>query len=138
LLEKLLAATGKLAPVFRSYTLSSTEPVPSGAVKARFEFDADAPKPGTGGATRLLINGKTVAEGRLEHTVPLIFTAYACMDIGRDNEKPVSWTYKSPFVFTGTIKTVTFDLEPKPKTQAERTEHERERQQVRALAGISG
>ena len=139
LLEKLLVATGNLAPVFRSYTLTSSEPVPTGPVIARFEFIADEPKPGTGGQTRLLINGKTVAEGRLEHTVPLIFSAYACMDIGRDNEKPVAWTYKSPFEFTGTIKTVTFDLEPKaPKSDAEKAENAKAQQQTKVVAGIHG
>jgi arylsulfatase len=139
LLEKLLVATGNLAPVFRSYTLTSTEPVPKGPVIARFEFIADEPKQGTGGKTKLLLNGKTVAEGRLEHTVPLIFSAYACMDIGRDNEKPVSWTYKSPFIFTGTIKTVTFDLEPQGlSSDAEKVEHEKDRQTMRVLSGIHG
>jgi len=138
-LAKLLEETGHLAPVFRSYTLTSEEPVPTGPVIARFEFIADAPKMATGGQTRLLLNGKTVAEGRLEHTVPFVFSAYACMDIGRDNEKPVSWTYKSPFPFTGTIKTVSFDLEPKgPKPPAETAENERTRQQTRVLTGIHG
>jgi len=139
ILEKLLVATGKLAPVFRSLTLTSSEPVPTGNIIARFEFIADAPKMGTGGQTKLLINGKTVAEGRLEHTVPFIFSAYACMDIGRDNEKPVSWTYKSPFEFTGTIKTVTFDLEPRaPKSDDEKLERQKEKHQTRVMAGISG
>jgi arylsulfatase A-like enzyme len=138
LLEKLLVATGNLAPVFRSYTLSSNESVPSGNVKARFEFMADERKQGTGGTTRLLINGKSVAEGRLEHTVPLIFSAYACMDIGRDNEKPVSWTYKSPFIFTGEIKTVTFDLEPTPASSTEKAVHTQEQHQVRTLMGVQG
>jgi hypothetical protein len=139
LLEKLLIATQNLAPVFRSYTLTSSDPVPTGSVVARFEFIADEPKPGTGGQTKLIVNGKTVAEGRLEHTVPLTFSAYACMDIGRDNEKPVSWTYKSPFVFTGKIKTVTFDLEPKgPAPEAEKIEREKDRQQTRVLSGIHG
>lgn len=139
LLERLLIATGKLAPVFRSYTLTSSEPIPSGHVIARFEFVADEPKPSTGGQTKLIVNGKTVAEGRLEHTVPAVFSAYACMDIGRDSEKPVSWTYKSPFEFTGTIKTVTFDLEPKlTKPPAEKAENEKVRQQTLVVAGIHG
>jgi arylsulfatase A-like enzyme len=139
LLAKLLEQTGKLAPVFRRYTLTSAEPLPVGSVIARFDFTADAPKAGTGGRTRLIVNGKTVAEGRLDHTVPFIFSAYACMDIGRDNEKPVSWTYKSPFEFTGTIKTVTFDLEPDgPNSDAEKTEHQKEHEQTKVLAGIHG
>ncbi|MBV8067004.1 MAG: hypothetical protein JO113_03425, partial [Candidatus Eremiobacteraeota bacterium] len=139
ILQKLIEKTGHLAPVFRSYTLSSQEPLPTGHVIARFEFIADEPKPGTGGQTKLIVNGKTVAEGRLEHTVPLIFSAYACMDIGCDNEKPVSWTYKSPFPFTGAIKTVTFDLEPHaPKSETEKTENQKEREQMKVVAGVHG
>lgn len=122
----------------KSDTLASSEPLPAGHVIARFEFIADAPKLATGGKTRLLVNDKVVAEGRLEHTVPGRFSAYACMDIGRDNNKPVSQTYKSPFPFTGTIKTVTFDIEPTPKTPAEKGEIESVRHQAKAVAGING
>jgi arylsulfatase len=139
LLTKLLEKTGYLAPVFKSLTLSATEPMPTGNVIARFEFIADEPKPATGGQTRLLVNGKVVAEGRLEHTVPGQFSGYACMDIGRDNEKPVSWTYKSPFPFTGTIKTVRFDLEPRvPKTDAEKSESQKSQQRLKVEAGVRG
>jgi arylsulfatase len=51
----------------------------------------------------------------MEHTVPQRFTAYAGMDIGRDNGEAVSPTYrsKSPFAFTGTIGKVVFDLSPR-------------------------
>jgi len=138
LLQKLIEETGHLAPVFRNLTLAATEPMPSGKVIARFEFIADQLTPGTGGKTQLLINEKVVAEGRLEHTVPAIFTAYACLDIGRDNEKPVSWTYKSPFPFTGTIKSVKFDLEPQPKSTVEKGELEQSKQKQRVLSGING
>jgi arylsulfatase A-like enzyme len=138
ILQKLIEATGHLAPVFRSLTLSSSEPMPTGNVTVRFEFIADELKAATGGRTKLLINGKVVGEGRLEHTVPAIFSAYACMDIGRDNEKPVSWTYKSPFAFTGQIKCVKFDLEPKPKSASEKGELEKAKQTNRVVAGING
>ena len=37
----------------------------------------------TSGTGRLFINGKQEAEGKLEHTVPLRFTAYEGMDIGQ-------------------------------------------------------
>lgn len=61
------------------------------------------------------------------------------MDIGRDNHKPVSQTYKSPFVFTGTIKTVTFDLEqPTPKSEAEKGELTTAAHQTKTLAGVNG
>lgn len=122
----------------RSDTISSASSVPSGPAVLRYEFIADAAKPGTGGKTRLLVNGRVVAEGRLEHTVPARFSAYACMDVGRDNNKPVSTTYKSPFAFTGTIKTVTFDLEPMPKTPVEKAEAEKVQHQTSVVAGMTG
>jgi arylsulfatase A-like enzyme len=139
ILAKVLEGLQAYSMIFKSYTLTSTDKLPHGPVIARFEFIADAPKQGTGGVTRLIVNNKTVAEGRLEHTVPLLFSAYACLDIGRDNEKPVSWTYKSPFPFTGTIKSVTFDLEPEQKkSDAEKIENHKMAQQTKLLAGIQG
>jgi arylsulfatase len=94
-------------------TLTSSESLPIGKVAVRYEFTADRPgKPGTGGLGRLVVNGKVVGEGRLEHGVPLRFSSYSGMDIGKDNGDPVSPTYaaKSPFAFTGAIGKVVFDL----------------------------
>jgi arylsulfatase len=121
-----------------SRTLSSQGPLPTGPVIVRFEFIADTPKIGTGGLTRLFVNGKNVAQGRLDQTVPARFSAYACMDIGADNRKPVSHTYKSPFAFTGTINSVTFDLEPTPKSAAEKQEIETAQHQVQVALGVTG
>jgi arylsulfatase len=94
-------------------TLTSTEDLPTGKVQVRYEFGADQPgKPATGGRGRLFINDKLVGEHHIEHTVPQRFTAYAGMDIGKDNGEAVSPTYeaKSPFSFTGKIIKVVFDL----------------------------
>jgi hypothetical protein len=71
-------------------TIGSRDALPEGKVNVRYEFTAD--KPGvlaTGGTSRLFINGKQEAEGRLEHTVPLRFALYSGMDIGTDNGLPV-------------------------------------------------
>ncbi len=123
----------------QSYTLTSPKRLPSGPVIARFEFIADAPKPGTGGLGRLLVNGDVVAEAHMQYTVPARFSAYACMDIGRDNHRPVSPTYKSPFIFTGTINKVTFDLEhPTAKSEAEKGELTTAAHQAKTLSGVNG
>jgi len=77
-------------------------------------FAADEAKPGTGGTVTLYANGKVIGEGKMTHTVPLAFSEYAGMDIGRDNGLVVDLTYedKAPYAFTGTVKQVTFDLMP--------------------------
>jgi arylsulfatase A-like enzyme len=96
-------------------TLTSTESLPSGKTTVRYEFTADVPgKLGTGGVGKLYFGDKVVGENRLEHCVPLRFSSYSGLDIGRDNGDVVSPTYaaKAPFAFTGKIGTVVFDLAP--------------------------
>ena len=70
----------------------------------------------------------------MEHTVPVRFSGYAGMDIGRDNGMPVDRSYadKSPFAFTGTVKKVVFDVNPHPDDEHEQELHEHAHQ---ALAG---
>jgi arylsulfatase A-like enzyme len=98
-------------------TITSRNQLPKGKVNVRYEFTAD--KPGefaTSGTSRLFINGKQEAEGKIEHTVPLRFTAYAGMDIGTDNGLPVvpklGYAKLLPKYFNGTIENVGFDLNP--------------------------
>src|SRR5438105_3269960 len=98
-------------------TISSRDEVPKGKVNVRYEFIAD--KPGefaTGGTSRLFINGKQQAEGKLEHTVPFRFASYAGMDIGTDNGLPVvpkfEYAKVLPKYFRGAIEKVEFDLGP--------------------------
>ena len=78
------------------------------------EFAADAPKPATGGQVTLFVNDKAVGGGRMDHTVPIRFSGYAGMDIGRDNGGVVDRSYarRSPFPFTGTVRKVVFDIKP--------------------------
>jgi arylsulfatase len=77
-------------------------------------FDADAPAPGTGGEVTLFVDGDEVGRGRMPRTVPVAFTSYAGMDVGRDNGLVVDRTYEhlAPYAFTGTIRSVVFDLAP--------------------------
>jgi len=98
------------------------------------EFAADEPKPATGGEVTLYVNDEPVGSGRMEHTVPVRFTGYAGMCIGRDNGMPVDRSYadKSPFPFTGTVKKVVFDINPHPSGEQEQQLHEHAHQ---ALAG---
>jgi arylsulfatase len=73
----------------------------------------------------LFINGKPVGGGRMDHTVPMRFSAYAGMDIGRDNGGVVDLSYadRKPFPFTGTIRKVTFDISPHSAADDEHAVH---------------
>ncbi len=96
------------------YKQTATSKLPTGDVSIRMQFDADEPKPGTGGTVSLFANGAKIGEGRIERTVPVAFSSYAGMDVGRDNGLVVDREYhdKAPYAFTGTVKKVTFDLKP--------------------------
>ena len=98
-------------------TISSRDEVPKGKVNVRYEFTADKPGEfGTGGTSRLFINGKQQAEAKMEHTVPFRFASYAGMDVGTDNGLPVvpkfEYAKVLPKYFRGTIEKVEFDLGP--------------------------
>jgi len=97
-----------------TYTQVSTEPLPTGDVTVKMLFESDEPKPGSGGKVSLWANDRMIGEGRLDKTVPLGFTSYAGMDVGRDNGLVVDLDYepKAPYAFTGTVTKVVFDLKP--------------------------
>jgi arylsulfatase len=104
---------------------TADETLPVGEVTVRMVFDADAAKPATGGEVTLFIDDRPVGKGRMDHTVPIRFSGYSGMDIGRDNGGVVDLSYEDekPFAFTGTIKKVVFDLKPHSSDEDEMTIH---------------
>ncbi len=64
----------------------------------------------------LYADDANIGEGRMDQTVLFRFSGYAALDVGRDNGLPADPAYanKSPYPFTGTVKKVIFDLQPKP------------------------
>ena len=59
----------------------------------------------------LYLDGDQVGEGRVEATVPLIFSADETADVRRDTASPVSDDYEGESsVFTGTVNWVQIDL----------------------------
>ncbi len=96
------------------YKQVADEDLPPGEVTVRLEFAADEAKPATGGDVTLFANDRQIGKGRMDHTVPIRFSGYAGMDIGRDNGGVVDSDYenKKPFPFTGTVKKVVFDITP--------------------------
>jgi arylsulfatase A-like enzyme len=115
------------------------EDLPTGEITVRMEFAADDAKPATGGEVTLFIDDRPVGKGRMDHTVPIRFTAYAGMDIGRDNGGVVDFAYedRKPFAFTGTVKKVVFDIKPHLSDQDELDLHT-EAQRGHAAHSLSG
>ncbi len=97
-----------------TYKQISTEPIPTGDVTVKMLFEIDEPKPGAGGKVTLWANDRQIGEGVMPHTVAMLFTTYAGMDMGRDNGGVVDLEYedKAPYAFTGKLKKVVFDLKP--------------------------
>jgi hypothetical protein len=108
-----------------TYRQVSTEPIPTGDVTVRMQFETGAPVVGSGGRVTLWADERVIGEGELPQTVSLAFTSYAGMDIGRDNGLVVDRGYedKAPYAFTGTVIDVVFDLKPVP-LEAEKALHE--------------
>jgi len=123
-----------------TYKQAATEPLPIGDVTVKMLFEADETKPGTGGTVTLWANDGQIGEGRLDKTVPVAFSSYAGMDIGRDNGGVVDLAYedRAPYPFTGKVKQVVFDLKPKPMTHDDEKALHALHSQVAAAAGIHG
>jgi arylsulfatase len=82
----------------------------AGKHKIVVDFVYDGGGMGKGGKITLTADGKKVAEGRIEKTMPVQISIVEGLDIGYDVGSPVDWTYKMPFKFTGKIEQVKVDL----------------------------
>jgi len=94
------------------FTIAAAEPVPAGKSTIRYEFAYDGGGLAKGGIGTIFFNGRKVAEGRIERTQPMIFSADEGADVGEDGETPVVEDYgiPAPYKFTGKIDKVTIDL----------------------------
>jgi hypothetical protein len=105
---------GKLAFTYNYFigdmpTIVGKMKLPAGSVTVRYEFLYDGGGIGKGGTSKLLVNDALVAEGRIEKTVPYLYSADETFDVGTDSGSAVA-DYKAPFPFTGTIKKVVIEL----------------------------
>ena len=75
------------------FKVSGNSAIPAGDHQVRMEFDYDGGGLGKGGTVTLYVDGDKVGEGRVEGTVPMIFSADETADIGSDTASPVSDDY---------------------------------------------
>jgi arylsulfatase len=86
--------------------------ISGGDHQVRMEFAYDGGGLGKGGTVTLYVDGKKTGEGRVEHTVPMVFSADETADVGTDTATPVSDDYgPRDSHFTGRVKWVQIDLE---------------------------
>ena len=87
------------------YKVASSEPLPEGKVKMEVELKYDSKERMAPATLTLKVNGKEVGKGRVERSVPAIFTAAETFDVGEDLGSPVALDYydRAPFKFTGKI-----------------------------------
>jgi arylsulfatase len=93
-------------------TIAAAKPLSPGKTTLRFEFAYDGGGLGKGGKGTLFVDGKKVAEGRIEHTQPMIFSADETADVGIDLATPVVERIGSEREsrFTGHIPRVTVEV----------------------------
>jgi arylsulfatase len=94
------------------YRIASKEKLAAGKHTLKFDFAYDGPGYGKGGTGTLSVDGKEVAQGKIERTIPVRFSLDETMDVGMDTGTPVVEDYESkmPFKFTGTLGKVVVEL----------------------------
>ena len=104
-------------PVFHSnfvdvahYEIAAKEALSPGKHTLTMNFTYDGGGIGQGGQVAIHVDGKEVAEGRIEKTQPIRIALDETLDIGEDTGTPVNLNYDVPFKFTGELGKVTIDL----------------------------
>ena len=93
------------------FYVEGTEPVPAGTHQVRMEFAYDGGGLAKGGTASLFIDGKPVGEGRINATVPMIYSGDETCDVGSDTGTPVSEDYTgASSQFTGTVHWVELQI----------------------------
>ena len=97
----------------KRYTIASPQSLAAGKNTITLNFSYDGGKLGAGGTAKLVIAGTTVAQGRIERTTPMTFSADEGADVGIDEGTPVTEDYTvETSRFTGNINKVTISVQP--------------------------
>ena len=92
------------------YSIVSKHALKPGKHTVVFDFKYDGGGIGKGGTGTLSVDGKQVAQGRIDRTTPFRFSLDETFDVGEDTGTPVSLDYDVPFKFTGQIEKVVINL----------------------------
>jgi arylsulfatase len=96
----------------RQYRVSATEPLTAGHHLIGLLFKSDGGSGGPGGTATLLVDGRTVAEGRIEHTLATWISHTEGFDVGEDTITPIDDDYTvAQSKFSGLLNKITFTLQ---------------------------
>jgi arylsulfatase A-like enzyme len=113
----LYAKDGKLKYCYnllgiRQFYVDSGKSIPAGQHQVRMEFKYDGGGLAKGGDATLYLNGEKVGEGRVDVTVPMLFSADETCDVGRGTGSAVSPDYDPrDNEFNGEVNWVQIDVE---------------------------
>jgi Sulfatase len=109
----------------QKFVVTATQPVPAGTHQLRMEFAYDGGGLAKGGTVTLLLDGKAVGEGRVDRTVPAVFSADETTDVGIKRGSPITPDMPpEKSAFNGTIDVVVIE------TSGENNDHLLDRQEV--------
>lgn len=93
------------AMTMNRFKASSTSAIPTGKVKIEVKTQYDTMEALAPATLTLAVNGKQVAQTRIERSVPVGHTASETFDVGKDLGSPVAMDYldRAPFAFNGKI-----------------------------------
>jgi arylsulfatase A-like enzyme len=95
----------------QQFKVYGQDAIPAGEHQVRVEFVYDGGGLGKGGDVTLFLDGEQVGEGRVDATVPMLFSADETTDLGSDSSTPVSDDVPPDKTeFTGRVKWVEIDL----------------------------
>jgi len=93
-----------------SYTVMSSKAIPKGSAEVKLDFAYEGGEDlGKGGVATIYVNGEKVAEGRIEKTIPAVFSADETADVAKDDATQVATSVfkdAKDSEFTGYVKKV--------------------------------
>jgi arylsulfatase len=94
------------------FTVEGNSEIPAGERQVRMEFAYDGGGLAKGGTVTLYVDGNAVGGGRVEATLPMVFSADETCDLGSDTASPVTPDYTPETSrFTGEIEWVQIDID---------------------------
>ncbi len=95
------------------FTIKSPKAVAAGRADVSMRFDYDGDGNGKGGTVSIFINGEKVAEGRVDKTQPVLFSADDTADVGQDDATQVVSIFKDTedSEFSGYVRRVEIKID---------------------------